>query len=218
MACDFVTVDTVQPGRSMNALADSLPPDRMRRHLHDRQLLVSGPFRGIEQRTLPALVVTTFERQADGPVGVVEGEASHFPLATFVHGTRFAEAPSAGQGRTSPPVTTWVSPQAPLLPPFSRSSPLPALPAAHLLVPQTKQDLCLVSRVFRPMVRKLRGMHTPRMTNARVLTFHIDPGSEEELVQALDEEAAKLAQCPGFGGLLCLNQDGHREQIVVISL
>lgn len=56
------------------------------------------------------------------------------------------------------------------------------------------------------------------MTNARVLTFHIAPESEADLVRALDVEAAKLAQCPGFGGLLCLKQDGHREHIMVISL
>jgi len=56
------------------------------------------------------------------------------------------------------------------------------------------------------------------MTNARVLTFHIDDAAEDDLVEALDEEAARLSQCHGFGGLLCLKQRGVRDHIMVITL
>ena len=56
------------------------------------------------------------------------------------------------------------------------------------------------------------------MQNARVLTFHIDPETRPELDAALAEATRHLAECPGFGGLLCLAHDGTRQQIVVITL
>ena len=54
---------------------------------------------------------------------------------------------------------------------------------------------------------------------ARVLTFHIDESEIGGLIEALDEESERLvAECPSFGGLLCLEEDGPRRKVTIISL
>jgi len=51
-----------------------------------------------------------------------------------------------------------------------------------------------------------------------VLTFHVDRQHLPELLEALDVAVERFAGCPGFGGLLCLEHDGVRQQVMVISL
>jgi len=56
------------------------------------------------------------------------------------------------------------------------------------------------------------------MDKARILTFHIDPHEHDELTAELAVAAERLARCPGFGGLICLEHNGTRQQITVITL
>lgn len=56
------------------------------------------------------------------------------------------------------------------------------------------------------------------MTRARVLTFHIDADELPGLTAALDCVGDQFAQHPDFRGLLCLEHDSLRNEIVVITL
>jgi hypothetical protein len=56
------------------------------------------------------------------------------------------------------------------------------------------------------------------MTRARVLTFHIDSDEMAGLTEALDGVADRYASCPDFRGLVCVEHDGLRHEIVVLTL
>ncbi len=56
------------------------------------------------------------------------------------------------------------------------------------------------------------------MRYARVLTFHVDVDDLPELIEAMDEATERLSESPNFGGLLCLEEEGPRQKITVISL
>lgn len=55
------------------------------------------------------------------------------------------------------------------------------------------------------------------MTHARVLTFHIDADELPGLTQALDGVAEMFAHHTDFRGLVCLEHDGSRSEILVIT-
>jgi hypothetical protein len=56
------------------------------------------------------------------------------------------------------------------------------------------------------------------MTRARVLTFHVNSRQLPGLRAALDAVSERFAQHPGFEGLVCLEHDSVRHQIIVITL
>lgn len=56
------------------------------------------------------------------------------------------------------------------------------------------------------------------MTRARVLTFSVDSEHLPGLTAALDEASAKLGSNPDFRGVLCLENEGRRHEVMVISL
>lgn len=59
---------------------------------------------------------------------------------------------------------------------------------------------------------------TESMTKARVLTFHIDTDELPGLTRALDDVAEIYGHNKDFRGLVCLEHDSARHQIVVITL
>ncbi len=56
------------------------------------------------------------------------------------------------------------------------------------------------------------------VTSARVLTFHIDGDELAGLAEALDGVAQMFAGHSDFRGLLCLEHDSTRNEIMVITL
>jgi len=50
------------------------------------------------------------------------------------------------------------------------------------------------------------------------MTFHIDVDELPELFEALDSVGDQFAGHPDFRGLVCLEHDGLRKEIVVITL
>jgi hypothetical protein len=56
------------------------------------------------------------------------------------------------------------------------------------------------------------------VTRARVLTFHVDEHHLPGLADALDVAAERFASHPDFRGLLCLDHDSIRNEIMVITL
>ena len=56
------------------------------------------------------------------------------------------------------------------------------------------------------------------MTRARVLTFHVDTSELWGLTAALDGVRERFAQNPNFRGLVCLEHDSVRHQVLVITL
>lgn len=56
------------------------------------------------------------------------------------------------------------------------------------------------------------------MTQARVLTFHVHAHDLPKLTDALDVATASFTEHPDFRGLLCLDHDSFRNEIMVISL
>ncbi len=56
------------------------------------------------------------------------------------------------------------------------------------------------------------------MLRARALTFHIDGDELGELTTALDDVARQYVGHPDFRGLVCLEHDSVRSEIVVITL
>jgi hypothetical protein len=56
------------------------------------------------------------------------------------------------------------------------------------------------------------------VTRARVLSFHVDSDRVLELTEALDRVSLRFNENPDFRGLLCLNHDTGRNQIMVITL
>jgi hypothetical protein len=55
------------------------------------------------------------------------------------------------------------------------------------------------------------------VTRARVLTFHVDQHHLPALTEALDVAADRFALHPDFRGLLCLDHDSVRNEIMVIT-
>jgi hypothetical protein len=53
---------------------------------------------------------------------------------------------------------------------------------------------------------------------ARVATLHVEHEHMPSAIEALNASLAKLDQSPGYKGLLCLEHDGIRNQILVITL
>jgi hypothetical protein len=56
------------------------------------------------------------------------------------------------------------------------------------------------------------------VTRARVLSFHVDDDELFGLTEAIDAVAEEFASLPEFRGLLCLERDGTRDEIVVVTL
>jgi len=56
------------------------------------------------------------------------------------------------------------------------------------------------------------------VTSARVLTFHVDGDELPALVDALDGVAEMFAHNSDFRGLVCLEHDSTRNEIMVITL
>jgi heme-degrading monooxygenase HmoA len=56
------------------------------------------------------------------------------------------------------------------------------------------------------------------MLYARVLTFHVEQDHMSSVIVALNSSLAKLNDSPGYKGLLCLEHDGVRNQILIITL
>jgi hypothetical protein len=56
------------------------------------------------------------------------------------------------------------------------------------------------------------------MTKARVLTFHVDADELPGLTDALDGVSETFAQNSDFVGLICLEHDSVRNEIMVITL
>jgi hypothetical protein len=54
--------------------------------------------------------------------------------------------------------------------------------------------------------------------NARVLTFHVEATRMTDVVDAIDDAIERAAGSPGFVGMLGLVDDGHRPQVLMISL
>jgi hypothetical protein len=50
------------------------------------------------------------------------------------------------------------------------------------------------------------------------MTFHVDKDQMSTLLAALDVAMERFATYAGFGGFLCLEHDGARQQVTVISL
>jgi hypothetical protein len=56
------------------------------------------------------------------------------------------------------------------------------------------------------------------VTSARVLAFHVDHDGLPALTEALDGVSDMFARNPDFRGLLCLEHDNVRNEIMVITL
>ena len=56
------------------------------------------------------------------------------------------------------------------------------------------------------------------MTRARVLTFSVDDEHLSGLTAALDVASEKLGKNPDFRGVLCLENETCRHEVIVISL
>jgi hypothetical protein len=50
------------------------------------------------------------------------------------------------------------------------------------------------------------------------LTFHVDAHDLPKLTKALDAATTRFSEHPDFRGLLCLDHDSFRNEIMVISL
>jgi CheY-like chemotaxis protein len=56
------------------------------------------------------------------------------------------------------------------------------------------------------------------MLRSRVLTFHVEPSHVYEVVDALDDVRERFEKNPDFRGLVCLEGQGGRHQIMVLTL
>jgi hypothetical protein len=61
-------------------------------------------------------------------------------------------------------------------------------------------------------------VHSGQAMQAVVQTFHVDREHLRELKDGVREAVERLARSPDFGGLLCLERGGLREQIIVVVL
>ena len=53
---------------------------------------------------------------------------------------------------------------------------------------------------------------------ARVMTFHVDPDDMPAVMQALDAARERFEHDDSFKGMLCLEEDGLRNQLVIVTL
>jgi hypothetical protein len=53
---------------------------------------------------------------------------------------------------------------------------------------------------------------------ARMLTFHVEAGQVPSLVDAVAEVGERMSWRPDFRGFVCLDHDGVRHEIMVLSL
>jgi hypothetical protein len=53
---------------------------------------------------------------------------------------------------------------------------------------------------------------------ARVSTFHVEHDHMPSVIEALNQSLTKLDHNPGYKGLLCLEHDGVRNQLIIITL
>jgi hypothetical protein len=80
------------------------------------------------------------------------------------------------------------------------------------------------SRAVTPMTRAKQGKgevtlgDSSDMLYARVLTFHVEQDHMSSVIVALNASLAKLNHSPGYKGLLCLEHDGVRNQLLIITL
>jgi hypothetical protein len=58
----------------------------------------------------------------------------------------------------------------------------------------------------------------PKELYARVATLHVEQEHMPSAIEALNASLATLNQSPGYKGLLCLEHDGIRNQILIITL
>ncbi len=58
----------------------------------------------------------------------------------------------------------------------------------------------------------------PESLYAVVQTFHVDQENMSALCTGVDQAIDGFADNPDFGGLLCLEQDGHRQLVTVIVM
>jgi len=56
------------------------------------------------------------------------------------------------------------------------------------------------------------------VTRARVFTFHADSHQLPGITKALDGVAERVAKHPDFRGLVCLEHDNVRNEVIVITL
>jgi len=56
------------------------------------------------------------------------------------------------------------------------------------------------------------------VTRARVFTFHADSRQLPGIIKALDGVAERVAKHPDFRGLVCLEHDNVRNEVIVITL
>lgn len=57
-----------------------------------------------------------------------------------------------------------------------------------------------------------------QMLYARVSTFHVEQRHMPSVIEALNVSLEKLNDSPGYKGLLCLEHDGVRNQVLIITL
>ena len=55
------------------------------------------------------------------------------------------------------------------------------------------------------------------MTRARVFTFHADSRQLPGIIKALDGVAERVAKHPDFRGLVCLEHDNVRNEVIVVT-
>lgn len=58
----------------------------------------------------------------------------------------------------------------------------------------------------------------PGALYARVSTLHVEQDHMPSVIEALNHSFAKLDHSPGYKGLLCLQHDGVRNQMIIITL
>ena len=56
------------------------------------------------------------------------------------------------------------------------------------------------------------------MLYARVSTFHVEQRHLPSVIESLNVSLEKLNVSPGYKGLLCLEHDGVRNQVLIITL
>lgn len=59
---------------------------------------------------------------------------------------------------------------------------------------------------------------SPNALYARVSTFHVEHDHMPSVIEALNQSLTKLDHNPGYKGLLCLEHDGVRKQLIIITL
>ena len=58
----------------------------------------------------------------------------------------------------------------------------------------------------------------PGALSAMVSTFHVEQDHMPSVIEAVNQSLAKLDHSPGYRGLLCLEQDGVRDEMIIITL